>query len=88
MLVDDNNVTISGHPQEYLDEYDLARTLAGYGLYRNQFVNFFDAGENVKEFRVGDRVAYCLHWSSYAEFAAVPAWRWDLRRCARRWPRS
>ena len=31
-LVDDNNVTISGHPQEYLDEYDLTRTLAGYGL--------------------------------------------------------
>ena len=32
ILVDDNNVTISGHPQEYLDEYDLTRTLAGYGL--------------------------------------------------------
>jgi transketolase len=32
LLVDDNNVTISGHPQEYLDEYDLTRTLAGYGL--------------------------------------------------------
>ncbi len=32
VLVDDNNVTISGHPQEYLDEYDLTRTLAGYGL--------------------------------------------------------
>jgi transketolase len=32
VLVDDNNVTIAGHPQEYLDEYDLTRTLAGYGL--------------------------------------------------------
>src|SRR5581483_2966110 len=32
VLIDDNNVTISGHPQEYLDEYDLTRTLAGYGL--------------------------------------------------------
>src|SRR5215469_10377715 len=32
VLVDDNNVTISGHPQEYLDEYDLTRTLAGHGL--------------------------------------------------------
>src|SRR5215469_6362433 len=32
VLVDDNNVTISGHPQEYLDEYDLTRTLSGYGL--------------------------------------------------------
>src|SRR5579862_318188 len=32
VLVDDNNVTISGHPQQYMDEYDLTRTLAGYGL--------------------------------------------------------
>jgi transketolase len=32
VLIDDNNVTIAGHPQEYLDEYDLTRTLAGYGL--------------------------------------------------------
>ena len=32
VLVDDNNVTIAGHPQEYLTGYDLSRTLAGYGL--------------------------------------------------------
>src|ERR1700753_3541030 len=32
VLIDDNNVTISGHPQEYLPGYDLTRTLAGYGL--------------------------------------------------------
>ncbi|HUA77726.1 MAG TPA: transketolase C-terminal domain-containing protein, partial [Acetobacteraceae bacterium] len=32
VLVDDNNVTISGHPQEYLAGYDLSRTLSGYGL--------------------------------------------------------
>ena len=32
VLVDDNNVTIAGHPQEYLTGYDLTRTLAGYGL--------------------------------------------------------
>jgi transketolase len=32
LLVDDNNVTISGHPQTYLRGYDLTRTLAGYGL--------------------------------------------------------
>jgi transketolase N-terminal domain/subunit len=32
VLVDDNNVTISGHPQEYMVGYDLTRTLAGYGL--------------------------------------------------------
>lgn len=32
VLVDDNNVTISGHPQEYLPGYDLTRTLTGYGL--------------------------------------------------------
>lgn len=32
ILVDDNNVTISGHPQQYMEGYDLSRTLAGYGL--------------------------------------------------------
>src|ERR1700754_4463264 len=32
VLVDDNNVTISGHPQDYMVGYDLTRTLAGYGL--------------------------------------------------------
>src|SRR5256885_4110861 len=31
-LIDDNNVTISGHPQTYMAGYDLSRTLAGYGL--------------------------------------------------------
>src|SRR5271168_5365170 len=32
VLVDDNNVTISGHPQEYMAGYDLSRTLSGYGV--------------------------------------------------------
>ncbi|HEY4211786.1 MAG TPA: transketolase C-terminal domain-containing protein [Steroidobacteraceae bacterium] len=32
VLIDDNNVTISGHPQVYMPGYDLTRTLAGYGL--------------------------------------------------------
>jgi transketolase len=32
VLIDDNNVTISGHPQDYLVNYDLTRTLNGYGL--------------------------------------------------------
>jgi transketolase len=32
VLIDDNNVTISGHPQEYMEGYDLTRTLSGYGL--------------------------------------------------------
>jgi transketolase len=32
LLIDDNNVTIAGHPQEYMPGYDLSRTLAGYGL--------------------------------------------------------
>ncbi len=32
LLVDDNNVTISGHPQNYMIGYDLTRTLSGYGL--------------------------------------------------------
>ena len=32
LLLDDNNVTIAGHPDEYMPGYDLARTLAGHGL--------------------------------------------------------
>ena len=32
VLIDDNNVTISGHPQTYMAGYDLSRTLNGYGL--------------------------------------------------------
>ena len=32
LLIDDNNVTIAGHPQEYMAGYDLTRTLSGYGL--------------------------------------------------------
>lgn len=32
-------------------------------------------GPAVHDFACGDRVAYCLVWSSYAEYAVVPAWR-------------
>jgi len=33
------------------------------------------AGTNVTKFHIGDRVAYCLCWGSYAEYAVVPAWQ-------------
>lgn len=32
LLIDDNNVTIAGHPREYLPGFDVARTLEGHGL--------------------------------------------------------
>ncbi|NIA13734.1 MAG: transketolase [Nitrospiraceae bacterium] len=32
LCLDDNNVTISGHPADYLPGYDLAKTLEGHGL--------------------------------------------------------
>ncbi|MBX3176132.1 MAG: transketolase [Candidatus Hydrogenedentes bacterium] len=32
LAIDDNNVTISGHPSDYLPGYDVARTLTGHGL--------------------------------------------------------
>lgn len=32
LIIDDNNVTISGHPSEYLSGFDVARTLQGHGL--------------------------------------------------------
>ncbi|HOE67606.1 MAG TPA: transketolase C-terminal domain-containing protein [Candidatus Hydrogenedentes bacterium] len=32
LLLDDNNVTISGHPKDYMPGYDLAKTMGGHGL--------------------------------------------------------
>jgi len=32
LMVDDNDVTISGHPSEYLPRYSVAQTLQGHGL--------------------------------------------------------
>jgi NADPH2:quinone reductase len=32
-------------------------------------------GPGVEEFQAGDKVAYCLWWGSYADYAVVPAWR-------------
>lgn len=32
LVVDDNDVTISGHPSHYLKGYDVAKTLSGHGL--------------------------------------------------------
>ncbi len=32
LAIDDNNVTISGHPNDYLPGYDVAKTLEGHGL--------------------------------------------------------
>lgn len=32
LAIDDNNVTISGHPSDYLPGFDVAKTLAGHGL--------------------------------------------------------
>jgi NADPH2:quinone reductase len=33
------------------------------------------AAPDVVDFSVGDRVAWCIVWGSYAEYAVVPAWR-------------
>jgi transketolase len=35
LLIDDNDVTIAGHPSQYMKGYDVARTLAGQGLTVN-----------------------------------------------------
>jgi NADPH2:quinone reductase len=32
-------------------------------------------GPGVENVRVGDKVAYCISWGSYADYAVVPAWR-------------
>jgi NADPH2:quinone reductase len=33
------------------------------------------AGSGVTDLKPGDRVAWCIVWGSYAEYAVVPAWR-------------
>jgi transketolase len=48
ILIDDNNVTISGHPQQYMVGYDLSRTLAGYGLQEETVL-----GEDISSLYVG-----------------------------------
>jgi transketolase len=35
LLVDDNDVTIAGHPSEYLSGFDVEKTLAGHGVKTN-----------------------------------------------------
>lgn len=35
VLIDDNNVTIAGHPSNYMQGYDVAKTLEGHGLSAN-----------------------------------------------------
>jgi transketolase C-terminal domain/subunit/transketolase N-terminal domain/subunit len=35
LLIDDNDVTIAGHPSQYLQGYDVAKTLEGHGLAAN-----------------------------------------------------
>ncbi len=32
LIIDDNDVTIAGHPSQYLKGYDLNKTLTGHGL--------------------------------------------------------
>jgi transketolase len=35
LLIDDNDVTIAGHPSQYMKGFDLEKTLAGHGLTAN-----------------------------------------------------
>jgi NADPH:quinone reductase len=37
--------------------------------------NIEGVGSGVDDFRVGDKVAYCLSWGSYADYAIVAQWR-------------
>jgi len=36
LIIDDNDVTIAGHPSHYMEGFDVARTLAGHGLAVNE----------------------------------------------------
>lgn len=44
LIIDDNDVTIAGHPSEYLKGFDVGRTLDGHGLK-----TFHGDGENIRE---------------------------------------
>ncbi|GJJ12442.1 hypothetical protein Clacol_006684 [Clathrus columnatus] len=44
LLIDDNDVTIAGHPSEYQKGYDIHKTLAGHGL-----TVFQAEGENIND---------------------------------------
>ncbi len=44
LIVDDNDVTIAGHPSVYLPGYDVSKTLAGHGLLVNE-----GDGENIDD---------------------------------------
>ena len=44
LLIDDNNVTIAGHPEDYLPGYSVENTLAGHGLSVNS-----GAGEDLRD---------------------------------------
>ncbi len=62
LLVDDNNVTIAGHPHNYMPGYDVANTLAGHGMTVLS-VN----GENIDELYAG----MCKAFSFEGPFALV-----------------
>lgn len=44
LIIDDNDVTIAGHPTEYMKGFDVAKTLAGHGLQVTD-----GDGENIDE---------------------------------------
>lgn len=44
LLIDDNNVTIAGHPSDYLGGFEIHKTLEGHGLKV-----FTVQGENIDE---------------------------------------
>ncbi len=44
LLIDDNDVTIAGHPSEYMQGFDVAKTLTGHGM-----ASLICDGENLEE---------------------------------------
>ncbi len=47
LIIDDNDVTIAGHPSKYMEGFDIAKTLAGHGLQVNE-----GDGEDIDELYV------------------------------------
>ena len=44
LLIDDNNITIAGHPSDYMSGFDVSKTLNGHGIY-----TYIVDAENIEE---------------------------------------
>lgn len=74
LLLDDNDVTIAGHPSQYLKGYDLTKTLEGHGLK----VVTVD-GEDIDQLWGGVHAILSYNGPAAGEFAAPSIYSFILK---------